>query len=336
MDPVPPAPPSSCGDSRQTLRRVGEASDGAEQPGNGAVTIDAERGLRLSVLISTLNERKNLPQCLDSLPFEAQIVVVDSGSTDGTVEYARSRGLTVVQFPGADVTGKLKRTWALEEGLLEHDWVLVLDADERLTPELANEIRAVVANDPSTDGYFLLFRIFFFNRWLSHCGWYPAYQLRLFRKGRAAYERSDHAWTAEMGDVEVHERIVTEGSAEFLKGELLHNDYRGLTNWITKHNRYSSWEAARRLSGQDRVSFTESMRLYLFGDPVQKRKALRRMAQHLPFRPLLTFIWMYVVKRGFLDGYAGFLFCTMYAVHQMQVDAKTRELQARGGAGGSG
>lgn len=283
----------------------------------------------LSVLVATRNEEKNLPACLEGAAFADEIVVVDSNSVDATAAIAEQHGAGVVQFPGIEATGMRKRTWAIDNLHFRHEWLLVLDADERITPELAEEIRQTLAA-PRFDAYRLLFLVEFDGVWIRHCGWYPAYMLRLFRLGVANYEHPALAWSPSMGDVEVHERIVTDRPTGHLENELLHHDYRGIGNWIEKHNRYSDWEAARRLAGLDEAPFLSSVRLLLGRDQVDKRRAVRQLAMHAPARPVVTFLFMYLWKRGFLDGWAGLRFCVLHAVHQLHVNMKVRQLQAEG------
>lgn len=287
----------------------------------------------LSVLIAVRNEERNLEDCLRSAAFADEVVVVDSGSVDATRAIAERMGATVVDFPGVPETGSCKRTWAIDTYPFRNDWILVLDADERLTPELAAEMTALLADGCSCDAYQLLFRYYFLGRWIRHCGWYPAYQVRLFRRGRAAYRRPDFGWSGELGDVEVHERIETAGPVGRLREHLLHYDYKGVGNWVDKHNRYSSWEAARRRQGVDRAGAGATARRILSRDPVDRRLGLRQFGQRLPARPVATFVWMYVVKRGFLDGYPGLVFCAFHAIHQLHVDLKTAELAASSDGG---
>lgn len=281
----------------------------------------------VSVLIAAKNEEKNLAACLESAAFADEVIVLDSHSEDKTSFIAERFGASVVQFPGVAATGMRKRTWAIENLDFRNEWVLVLDADERVPAELAEEIeRAILV--PAFDAYRLRFRLEFDGVWIRHCGWYPAYQLRLFRRGVANYERPALDWSSGMGDVEVHERIVTERPVGQLERDLLHHDYKGIGNWVEKHNRYSDWEAARRVAGVDEAPLLASLRSFRHRDPVVRRRAVRQLALRVPFRPVVTFLYMYVIKRGFLDGPAGLRFCVLHAVHQLHIDMKVRELRA--------
>ncbi len=287
----------------------------------------------LSVLVATRNEEQNLPSCLGSVSFADEILIADSASSDRTCAVARSAGGKVIQFPGRAATGMPKRTWVLETYPFRNEWILVLDADERVTERLRDEIVPLLHGLAEFDAYYLPFRLMFMGRWIRHCGWYPGYQLRLFRLGRAHYEKPQLAWLDEMGDVEVHERIVSSSRPGFLKGEVLHDDYKGLASWIEKHNRYSSWEAAVQLSGTAAASdmgLWKALMGLSWRDPIRRRRALRHLAARIPGRPVATFFWMYLVKRGFLDGYAGAMFCIFHSIHQLHIDLKVKEL-ARGG-----
>lgn len=279
----------------------------------------------VTALVAVKDELKNLPRCLESLAFLADVVVVDSDRDRAVEAVVHSYGRRYEIYPGAEVAAAPKRTWALNALDLPNDWILVVDADEAISPELGADIRAAVGRS-GVDGYFLPFRLYFMDTWIRHCGWYPAFQLRLFRRGRGAYETPQDGWQS-TGDVEVHERITVEGATRYLEGEVLHYDFKGVANWLSKHNRYSTWEAMRRVSKVDQASPTAAMLRHLFSrDPVTRRRGLREIGSRVPFRPGLTFVWMYVLRFGFLDGRAGFAFCLLHATHQWHVDLKTEEL----------
>ena len=194
----------------------------------------------ISVLIPVRNEAANIIACLDSVRWANEIVVVDSGSTDGTVELARSKGAIVVEFQWNGKFPK-KKNWALENVPWKNEWLLILDADERIMPELAAEIQSEV-KAPRADGYFINRRFIFLGKWIRHCGYYPSWNLRLFRHKLGRYEKVQTNGT-NSGDNEVHEHVVLNGETTHLKHDMLHYAYPDIHTWVEKHNRYSNWEA---------------------------------------------------------------------------------------------
>lgn len=173
--------------------------------------------MSVSVLLPTLNEARNIEDCLASIAWSDDIVVVDSGSRDGTVEKARALGARVVDFQW-DGRYPKKKNWSLENVPWKHEWVLVLDADERIRPELADEIQNALTA-PKADGYFINRRFVFMGRWIRHCGYYPSWNLRLFRHARGRYEKL-HVGNTGSGDNEVHEHVVLDGTSAYLKEDI--------------------------------------------------------------------------------------------------------------------
>jgi glycosyltransferase involved in cell wall biosynthesis len=280
----------------------------------------------LSVLIPVRNEKSNIIACLDSVRWADEIVVVDSGSTDGTVELAKSKGASIVQFHWNGKFPK-KKNWALGNVPWKNEWVLILDADERITPELAAEIQQEL-KQPRADGYFINRRFMFLGKWIRHCGYYPSWNLRLFRHGRGRYETVQTSDTAS-GDNEVHEHVVMKGPTARLKQDMLHHAYPDIYTWMEKHNRYSNWEAEIEVRGQSARSEGQNI-----GGQLAKRRALREWSRRLPFRPALRFLYSYILKRGFLDGVEGYMFCRLLASYEMLNVFKARELRrkAKGGS----
>ena len=199
------------------------------------------RSLPLSVLIPVRNEAQNIDACLRSVAFADDIVVVDSQSTDGTGEMALACGARVVQFHWNGQYPK-KKNWALTNIDWKHDWLLIVDADERITPELQAEIATAIESSEFA-GYYLNRRFMFMGKWIRHCGYYPSWNLRLFRHERGRYERLESVGDTGSGDNEVHEHVVLRGAAGRLRNDMLHYAYPSVSVWIEKHNRYSNWEA---------------------------------------------------------------------------------------------
>lgn len=275
----------------------------------------------ISVLIPAKNEAANLRACIESARFADEIVVVDSGSTDGTQEIARSLGATVIDFRW-DGRFPKKKNWALAHVPWKHEWVFILDADERITPELADELRATVAA-PRHDGYYVNRRFWFLDGWLMHCGYYPSWNLRFFRHRVGRYEQFTGVDDTRSGDNEVHEHVVLQGSVGHLRHEMEHYAFPTIEVWVEKHNRYSNWEARLLLADSTEI---ESTRSALDGALARKRK-IKLLASRLPFRPTLRFVYHYVLRRGFLDGYRGYVFCRLMALYEFMSAAKATELR---------
>ena len=247
--------------------------------------MDKRNVLPISVVIPVLNEEANIAACLESVRFADEVFVVDSGSTDCTAEIAESYGAKVIQFrfqPG----GPRKKNWALENLPFRNDWVLLLDADERVTPELEAEIWQEFRQGPRYDGYYLNRKLIFMGRWLRHGGNYPSWNLRLFRHRLGRYEKLETEELDSAGDVEVHEHVVLNGRAGYLRAPLLHLDYKDISRWIARHNNYSTWDAKMRLRLLQGEEFSQSIRPRLFGDPVERKRWLKKLWVRLPCRPL--------------------------------------------------
>ena len=275
----------------------------------------------ISVLIPIKNEAENLPRCLSSVQWADEIFVVDSQSTDGSAEIAERCSAKVVQFE-FNGTWPKKKNWALEHLPFKNDWVFILDADEVLPAEAENEFAGAIANAGEIVGYFINRRFFFLGRWLRHA-YYPNWNLRLFRHSLGRYEKLTSADT-KSGDNEVHEHVVMQGPTARLKCEIDHYAFPSIEVFVEKHNRYSNWEA--RVAA-DELLPKSSGRL---GDAlVERRRRLKLLARHLPFRPLLRFLHIYIWQKGFLDGRDGYYFARLHAVYEFLSVAKTYELRRR-------
>ncbi|AOS45729.1 Glycosyl transferase family 2 [Lacunisphaera limnophila] len=273
----------------------------------------------LSVLIPAKNEAANLAACLASVAWCDDVVVVDSGSTDGTPEIARAAGARVVDFKWDGHFPK-KKNWALANVAWKNEWVFIIDADERVTPPLEQAMRAALAGPHS--GWYVNRRFWFLDGWLNHCGYFPSWNLRLFRHRLGRYEQPEGAAATGSGDNEVHEHVELQGSAGYLAGEMEHHAFPDIATWVEKHNRYSSWEA--RMQTQGNAADAAGL------DPALARKRrLRRLAWGLPFRPTLRFLYHYVVRAGFLDGYRGFVFCRLMGWYEFLNATKAAELRRK-------
>jgi glycosyltransferase involved in cell wall biosynthesis len=278
----------------------------------------------LSVLIPAKNEGANLNGCLASVTFADEIVVVDSASTDGTQEIAASAGARLVQF---EWNGRFprKKNWALENIPWRHEWVLIIDADERITPELEKQIRdAIRRND--ADGYYLNRRFWFLGGWINHCGYFPSWNLRLFRHRLGRYEQIEIDDSVLSGDNEVHEHVLLNGRAEYLHAPMEHYAFPDMATFVEKHNRYSTWEAAASRKLHEPKSET-TLRATPFGTAIERKRWLRKLAINVSFRPSLRFLYHYLWKQGFRDGYRGWVLCRLLAWYERLIVWKERELR---------
>lgn len=280
----------------------------------------------VSVLIPAKNEEANLPACLTSLGRADEIFVVDSQSSDRSVEIATSFGAQVVQFQFNGRWPK-KKNWSLENLPFRHEWVLIVDCDERITPELWDEI-AVAIQQPDYDGYYLNRRVFFLGKWIRYGGKYPDWNLRLFRHQKGRYENLNTEEIRNTGDNEVHEHVILQGQVGYLKQDMLHEDFRDIYHWLERHNRYSNWEARvylNLLEGKDEKGKTIGANFW--GDAVQRKRFLKTIWVRLPFKPLLRFILFYILRLGFLDGRAGYIYGRLLSQYEYQIGVKLYELR---------
>jgi glycosyltransferase involved in cell wall biosynthesis len=277
----------------------------------------------LSVLVPVKNEAANLAGCLASVSFAREIVVVDSGSTDATQAIAAAAGARVVRFVW-DRRLPRKKNWALENVPWQHEWVLIVDADERITLELEAEIREAIRR-PDVDGFYLNRRFWFLDGWINHCGYFPSWNLRLFRHRLGRYEQIEIGDNISSGDNEVHEHVLLKGRAEYLSSPMEHYAFPDIATFVEKHNRYSSWEAAA--SVKLNAANGESLRPTPFGTTLERKRWLRKLGTKVPFRPSLRFLYHYAWKQGFRDGYRGWLLCRLLARYERMIVLKERELK---------
>jgi glycosyltransferase involved in cell wall biosynthesis len=251
-----------------------------------------------SVLILTLNEEANLPACLASVAGCDDIVVLDSGSTDRTVEIARAAGARV--FVNRFENFAQQRNHAHTAVGFRHAWVFHLDADERMTPELCAEC-AAISGDRPLDGYWVAPKMLFFGRWLPHCTDYPAWQARFVRARGFAFIQVGHG-----------QREAPPMRMGRLQGSYLHEMMSGGEEaWVAKHHRYAREEAAAHVANAK-----PDWRALFSSDALARRRALKYFSCALPCRPVLRFVYQYVLRGGFLDGGAGFRYCRLLARYE--------------------
>ena len=272
----------------------------------------------LDVLIITKNESQNLPSCLSALAgWTNRVFVVDSGSTDATREVAESMG---AEFHHQDWLGyAAQKNWALENLPLEADWILIVDADEVITPALRREIESRI-NDESSDysGYYLNRLFIFLGRPIQHCGYFPSWNLRLFRRGSARYENRS-----------VHEHMVLDGEADYLDEPMIHDDRRGIEHSISKHNDYSSLEAEEILKNRGSLRLPAAgFESSLFGNTLARRRWFKQRVYHLlPFPWVFRFLYMFVWRKGFLDGHTGLRLSLFISAYEFLISLKIREMR---------
>lgn len=281
----------------------------------------------VSILVPTLNEAANLDACLATCAFADQVVVVDSRSTDATREIALRHGAEIVEFTW-DGRYPKKKNWALQHVAWRHEWVFILDADERIPPALAAEIDAIARASLAPDSpaaYFVNRRFRFMDGWLNHCGYYPSWNIRLLRHRLCRFEKITTVGDTRSGDNEVHEHVEAQGSVARLSAEMEHHAFPDIHTWVEKHNRYSNWEAEQQLAFEaEGADPTPDDRLT---PGLARKRRLRQLTWRLPFRPLLRFLYHYVIRLGFLDGYRGFVFCRLMGVYEFLNATKTAELR---------
>ena len=270
--------------------------------------------MNISVLILTLNEEVNLPRCLESLSWCDDVVVLDSFSADRTVGVADALGVRVVQREFDNYASQ--RNFGLNEIKYSNPWLLMVDADEVVPPELVQEIRSVLAD---SDDAFCLYRLrrkdYFLGRWIKRSSGYPTWFGRLVRIGRVRVER------------EINEEYITDGKVGYLVSHFHHYPFnKGFASWLEKHNRYSTMEA--RLIIQGGIDWP-SFKSFFASDPAIRRKALKAFVYHMPGRPLLVFFAFYLLRLGFLDGQAGFAFCLLRCFYEFMINCKVKELSMR-------
>ena len=274
---------------------------------------------RVSVVVLAYNEEVNLPACLVSLEgLACELFVVDSGSTDRTREIAAAAGATVVEHPFENYSAQ--RNWAQRNLPLRTDWVLHLDSDERLTPELVAEINAMLQNPPAdVDGFLFRKRTVFMGRWIRHGGHYPAYHLRLFRTSRGSCEHRLY-----------DQHFVVPGKTVALRQDYIDVLTSDLNQWTTRHLRWAELEALEALE-QERSA--DRVRADAFGDPIQRRRWLRESFYArwpLFARAFLYWIYRYFFRLGFLDGREGLIFHFLQGCwFRFMIDAKIHELRKR-------
>jgi glycosyltransferase involved in cell wall biosynthesis len=268
----------------------------------------------VSAMVFTLNEELHLPSCLAALTWCDDVIVVDSFSTDRTRELCEAAGARFFQnrFTGFGD----QRNWALSNTHPKHEWVLILDADERVTPALVEEFaKRIPAASPDIGAYQVRRRFHMWGRWLKYSSLYPTWVVRLVHRDRVRYVNRGHAETQEV-----------QGRIADLDNDLIDENLKGIDDWFERQNRYSTKDAEYEIA-RDGAGIRWSG--VFSGDGLVRRAALKQIAARLPFRPLLYFVYSYFIRLGFLDGRDGLHFCLMKATYQRMVVTKKYDIRQR-------
>jgi glycosyltransferase involved in cell wall biosynthesis len=268
----------------------------------------------VSTLVLTLNEEINIADCLRSLQWSDDVVVLDSFSTDRTVEIAKAAGARVVQRRFDNWSQH--QNWAVQNIPFKNPWVLYIDADERCTPELHEEVLRRATPDTQEAAFRIRRKDFYMGRWLKHAQLYPTWLVRLFRIGHIRYERL------------VNPVAVVDGPIGEIQSHLFHYPFsHGISHWLDRHNRYSDMEAIEALKverGRDDASARPWS-----SDPNERRRALKNVFFRMPARPIIKYFYYVLWRRGFLDGRAGMSYAALQAIYEYMIDCKRRELTRR-------
>jgi glycosyltransferase involved in cell wall biosynthesis len=276
----------------------------------------------VSILVHTKNEQHDLSDCLQSVSWSDDIHVFDSGSTDETLAIAHKAGAKVTErtygenklpYGGDEAT---HRNWGLQNIVFKHPWVFVLDADERMTIELAQAIHFAVASPGSHVAFRVQRHDFFLGTWLKHVTPSP-FNIRLFLREKVHYERL------------VNSSIIVDGAIGEIREHFDHFPFsKGMTNWVDRHNRYSSSEAAQIVHNKKENADFSYWKAFFSKNKNERRFHQKELYYRVPFRPLMMFLLLYVLKRGFLDGRAGLAYALLRSIYEYMIVLKVRELEA--------
>ncbi len=280
--------------------------------------ITNEQALNLTVVILTFNEERHIQRCLESLSgLAGRVVVVDSQSTDQTREIALKLGADVYRNPWINYAKQFN--WALDNSDITTDWVMRLDADEIVTPKLAEQLRQQLSSTPNTTAGITINRqIHFMGKWIKHGAIYPIRQLRIWRNKQG---RCENRW--------MDEHILVEGTIEHINADIADINLNNITWWINKHNHYATREAIDLLMGEINHA-VDNKTTAMSVSARFKRWIKHSVYAHLPLgmRALLYFLYRYIFRFGFLDGWPGLVFHVLQGFwYRFLVDVKVYELR---------
>lgn len=272
----------------------------------------------LDIIILTFNEEKNIEACLKSvLPLNATIHIVDSGSTDGTLSICSRYTPNINTHSFKNYAAQ--RNWALKNLPLNGTWILNLDADHRVSPELADELNAILANqiDLALNGFLISRRTIFMNKWIKHGGHYPTYHANMFRNGFGSCEEKLY-----------DQHFLIAGKTRILKGDIIDIITDSVNTFVTRHNHWATLEAQYQVEQRDNKNDVQLIKPVFWGNPMQRRRYMKKKYESFPLfiRPVLYFFIRYFIKLGFLDGKTGFVFHFLQGFwFRMMIDIKVYE-----------
>lgn len=277
----------------------------------------------VTIIIHSLNEEVNIPFALDNvIDWADQVCVMDSDSTDGTQRIVREKGAELYSRTCTREGLVEQRNWALENIPFRNEWVFILDADEHMEDSLKSEVERIVrSDDGGKDGYWCRFKLIFMSRWIKRSSMYPSWSLRLFRHKLVRYEKRD---------VNSHP-LVKPGREGYLQEHIQNEDRRSFSYYLRRMDEFSTLEArayAKRLQGIGQVGLLNGR---LFGSRVERRRFLKNLYIRLPYRALLIFLYLYIVRLGFLDGRPGFDYAFFKLTSEWATSVKMAESRAHGG-----
>lgn len=264
-----------------------------------------------SILILTKNEQGNIRDCLESVAWCDDVVVLDSLSDDDTCEIAKEMGARIFQRPFDDFGSQ--RNHALDEIKFAHPWVFHLDADERFNEALRKDCERVIEEDVHS-AYFVPNKIIFLGKWIKHCTQYPYPQVRLLKIGEVRFMKAGHGQK---------EDRATRGVGHIHTAYDHYNFSKGIEDWLAKHNVYSSQEVDSA-ENMGRCS----LGALFSGDAMVKKRAMKSLFVRMPCRPWFKFFYLYIVKLGFLDGYPGLVYCRLQMMYETMIEMKRAEKRA--------
>lgn len=261
----------------------------------------------LTVLIPTYNEEENIKDCLESVKWADNILVVDSFSNDSTLDIVKHYDVKILQHEY--INSASQKNWALNQ--ISTEWVLIVDSDERVTEELKGEIQSIINNKGEHTGYYIPRKNYFLSKWMKYSDWYPDYNMRLFKLREGRYEERA-----------VHAHVKLEGTVGYLQGHLVHYSINTISQYIKKMDRYSSWEATERIKKKEgKVDFNWKQS--------SNRMRAKFLWHFLPLKPFLRFFWSYILRKGFLDGYHGFILGVFNIFYEYLVAFKVKEMEKK-------
>ena len=287
--------------------------------------MNSKPSIPVTVVLAVRNEAANLPKCLSALSRFERVILVDSGSTDDTAQIAATFEAELLQFRYQGGYPK-KRQWALQTINFQTKWVLLLDADEVVPEALADEILQAIQPGDAAVG-FLVKKGFHFMGKRFRFGGFSHSAVLLFQTGKAKFEELIVEDATAALDMEVHERVIIDGVIGTLTTPLIHEDYKGLEAYISRHNFYSTWDAHVRSRFLTSGKWGEhSVNARFLGNSQERRRFLKGIAIRIPCEPILWFLYHYIIAGGILEGRRGLIACTMRSQYISQVRAKLYEI----------